>query len=40
MAYKKNIMEKNTKELEAILYALKYGGCSISEKEVEMMKKI
>jgi hypothetical protein len=40
MAYKKNIMEKNVKELEAILYALKYGGCSVSEKEVEFMKKI
>jgi len=34
MAYKKAAMEKNKKRLEAILYALKFGGCSISEKEV------
>jgi len=39
MAYKKNVIEKNSRELEAILYALKYGGCSVSEKEVEIMKK-
>jgi len=34
LAYKKSAMEKDKKKLEAILYALKFGGCSISEKEV------
>jgi predicted nucleic acid-binding protein len=38
MAYKKNILDKDKKTLEAVLYALKFGGCSISEKEVDIMK--
>jgi hypothetical protein len=35
MAFKKAVIEKDKKKLEAILYALKFGGCSVSEKEVE-----
>jgi len=38
-AYQKGIMSKERQTLEAILYALKFGGCSISEKEIDLMKK-
>jgi hypothetical protein len=39
IACKKNICEPNDpKILEAILYGLKYKGCSISEAEIEQMK--
>jgi len=40
IAHKKNIIElKDPKAYEAILYGLKYKGCSISEEEIEEMKK-
>jgi len=38
LAYKKDLIDiKSPITLEAILYALKYGGCSISEKEIKSM---
>lgn len=40
LAYKKGLFDGNKKTLEAILYALKYNGCSISEKEVQTMKRM
>jgi len=41
IAYKQGFIElKDKKTLEAVIYALKFGGCSISEKEVEMYKKM
>jgi len=40
MAFKKGLVDSDRKKLEAMLYALKFGGCSISEKEVEIMKKM
>jgi hypothetical protein len=40
MAYEKKLIEQDPSELEAMLYALKFGGCSISEKEVQMMKRM
>ncbi len=39
MAFKKGIIDTDKKKLEAMLYALKFGGCSVSEKEIEFMKK-
>lgn len=39
MAYKKNLIDSDKRKLEAMLYALKFGGCSVSEKEVQVMKK-
>ena len=40
IAYKKGLIKiKDSKALEAILYALKYGGCSVSEKEIKVLKK-
>jgi predicted nucleic acid-binding protein len=39
MAYKKGLINRDRKFIEAILYALKFGGCSISEKEIEVMKR-
>jgi len=39
MAFKKGLIDSDRRKLEAILYALKFGGCSVSEKEVEFMKK-
>jgi hypothetical protein len=41
MAYKKGIIDIADKRvLEAILFALKFGGCSISEKEIKTMKSL
>lgn len=37
---KKGLLDGDSRTLEAVLYALKYGGCSISEREVEIMKKL
>ena len=39
MAFKRGLIDSDRKKLEAMLYALKFGGCSVSEKEVEFMKK-
>jgi predicted nucleic acid-binding protein len=40
IAHKKNLIElKDPKAYEAMLYALKYKGCSVSEEEIEEMKK-
>lgn len=39
LANKHRLLDGDKKALEAVLYALKFGGCSISEKEVELMKK-
>lgn len=38
IAFKRKILDNNRKILEGILYAIKYSGCSISEKEVQIMK--
>lgn len=39
--YKKNLFTlKNPKAFEAIVYGLKFKGCSISEKEVELLSKM
>ncbi len=41
IAYKKNLHElKDPKILEAMLYAVKYKGTSISEKEIQVMKRL
>ena len=41
IANKKGLVElKDPRVLEAMLYAIKYRGCSISEQEVEEMKRI
>lgn len=41
IAYKKNFIELNdTRTLDAILYGLKYRGCSISDEEIEELKKL
>lgn len=41
IAYKKGLIDVADKRvLEAILYALKYGGCSISEKEIQIIKNL
>jgi hypothetical protein len=41
LAYKKGLVEiKDKKALEAMLYALKFGGCSITEKEILSISKI
>jgi len=41
IAYKKGLFDiKDPNALEAILYGLKYHGCSISEEEIEAMKKL
>ena len=40
MANKNKLFDGDKKTMEAVLYALKYGGCSISEKEIEVMKKL
>jgi len=40
MAFKEGIIDADRKKLEAILYALKFGGCSISENEIQIMKKL
>jgi len=40
IANKKGLIDGNKESLEAVLYALKFGGCSISEKEVQMMKNL
>jgi hypothetical protein len=41
IAYKKGLVElKDKKTLDALLYALKYHGCSISEEEIEELKRL
>ena len=40
IAYKKGLIDSDTHKLEAMLYGLKFGGCSISEKEVQAIKKM
>lgn len=41
LAYKKGLFDiKDSKALEATLYGLKYHGCSISDEEIEEMKKM
>ncbi len=40
MAFKKKLINNDKRYLEAILYAIKFGGCSISEKEILMMKNL
>jgi hypothetical protein len=41
VAYKNGFIEiKDRKALEAVTYALKFGGCSISEKEVQAIKRM
>lgn len=41
MAYKKDVLRiKNKKILDAILYALKFKGCTISVEEIKKMKKM
>jgi len=39
-AFKRKLMDTDKRKLEAVLYALKYGGCSVSEREVEFMKNV
>lgn len=41
IAYKKNLVNlKNENVLDALLYAVKYKGCSISRNEIEEMKRL
>lgn len=41
IAYKKGLIElKDKKTIEALMYALKYRGCSISEEEIEEVKRM
>lgn len=40
IAYKKSLIDHNKSKLEAMLYALKFGGCSVSEKEIQIMRKL
>lgn len=41
VAYKKNLINlKGKKALEALLYATKYKGCSISDEEINQLKKM
>ena len=41
IAYKKNLVElKNGKVLDALLYAVKYRGCSVSKNEIEEIKRL
>jgi hypothetical protein len=41
IAYKKGLVRiKDKKILDALLYALKYKGCAISEDEIELIKKL
>lgn len=40
MANKRGMIDGNSKSLEAVLYALKFNGCSISEKEIQIMKNL
>lgn len=41
IAYKKNLVKlKNGNVLEALFYALKYKGCSVSRDEIEEMKRL
>lgn len=41
IAYKKKLHElKDPKVLEAMLYGMKYNGCSISEQEIQVMKRL
>lgn len=41
IAYKRGLIDiADKRTMEAILFALKYGGCSISEKEIRIMKNL
>ena len=40
IANKNKLLDGDKRTIEAVLYALKFGGCSITEKEVEMMKRM
>lgn len=41
IAYKRGLVEiKDKKTIEALMYALKYHGCSISEEEIEEVKRL
>lgn len=40
VAYKKNLVEMKNGILEALLYATKYKGCSISEQEIQQAKQM
>jgi len=40
MAFKKGLINGDRKKLEAMLYALKFGGCSISEKEIQAISRM
>lgn len=41
IAYKKGLIQvKDKKALEAVIYGLKFGGCSISEKEAQAYKRM
>jgi len=41
IAYKKGLMDlKDKKTLDAVLYALKFKGCGISGKEIEILKRM
>lgn len=41
IAYKKKLHElKDPKALEAMLYGVKFGGCSVSEQEIQEMKRL
>lgn len=40
IAHKKGFIDSDTRKFEAMLYALKFGGCSISEKEIQSMKRL
>ena len=40
IAHKDGLIDSDIKKFEAMLYALKFGGCSISEKEIQAIKKM
>lgn len=40
IANKRGLIDGDKRSLEAVLYALKFNGCSISEKEIQAMKAI
>jgi len=41
MAHKKNLFDlKDPKAFQAMLYAMKYKGCSISEEEIKQIAKM
>ena len=40
LARKSKLLDGDKRTFEAVLYALKFGGCSITDKEIEMMKRM